>query len=61
MIYQSIRKYSFVYRAITGKGVMSSPSGRGYGGYGTDKMDQRGTYQDHYRYEFLLCMFYSTI
>ena len=33
---------------------MSSPSGRGYGGYGTDKMDQRGTYQDHYRYEFLV-------
>lgn len=57
MIYQSIRKYSFVYRAITGKGVMSSPSGRGYGGYGTDKMDQRGTYQDHYRYNYLLCMF----
>ena len=41
--------------------MMSSPSGRGYGGYGTDKMDQRGTYQDHYRYEFLLCMFYRTV
>ena len=42
------------HRAITGKGI-NSPSGRGYGvsqhgGYGNEKMDQRSTYQDHYRY-----------
>ena len=46
---QKYERYFTIFRAITGKVAMSSPGGRGYGGYGADKMDQRSTYQDHYR------------